>query len=117
MPVSAPVEPMPALFAGGGVDRADATEGGETDLAAQPLWVVSDRGQQRGCDLHTDALTGGEGGGSDAGDERLERGVQVGDLVVQALVAAREAGQGLFRGPDGISQLARPEPGATATRR
>jgi len=60
--------------------------------------------------LQTHALSGQERGRSGTHDQSLERGVQVGDLGLQALVAARQAGQGLPGCLNGIRGVPGPEP-------
>jgi len=58
--VAASVEAVADRFAAGGFQWADSAEFGECDVAADPVGVVADRGQQRGGGVRADTIDGAQ---------------------------------------------------------
>ena len=97
--VAAAVEAVADGFAAGGFQRADSAEFGECGVAADPVVVVANGGQQGGGGVGADAVYGAQlwcGGGGDGVNVVFESG----GFGVEVSAAG---GQRFDRDGDGIS--------------
>jgi len=104
--VAAVVEAVACGAPRGRGDGAGAAQGGERRVAAQALDVLSRGDQQLAGVAGGDAQQLG-GAGRGGAHERLELGVELGDLGVEGLDASGQRSQRELGGVDGTMQLAR----------
>ena len=110
--VTAAVEAVSAGFPAGRFDGGGAAESGERGVVADPARVVAGDQQEAGGDLGADpGLL--EEAWRGAGDELVERAVELGDLLVENLVASSERPQRRAGRADGVEPVGAAHSGAT----